>query len=81
MALLFVIPLLWLCGDMSTYGIQYGLDHLSGSIYTNGLLLGCADFTSHIVGVLVSTFCGRKPAIILFWMCAACGCLFYELFG
>ena len=81
MALLLVIPVLWLVGDMSTYGIQYGLDHLDGSIYTNGLLLGCADFCSHIVATLVSTFWGRKPAIILFWFLEASGCFFYELFA
>ena len=79
--LLFVVPCLWMAGDVANYGIQYGLSHLNGSIYTNGLLLGVADFLAQILSGLLSNFWGRKPTILLFWALAAAGCLSYESVG
>ena len=77
-ALLFIVPCLWMAGDVSNYGIQYGLSHLNGTLYTNGLMLGLADFLAQIVSGFLSNFWGRKPTILMFWVLAAIGCLAYE---
>ena len=79
-ALLFVVPLLWIVGDVTLYGILFGLNHLSGDLYLNTLLMGCATFAAQLTGALLSTYVGRKGAIMVFWICALSGCLFYDLF-
>lgn len=80
MALLFVVPILWLAGDITSYGIQYGLNHLEGSLYTNGKLLGVADFLACFSVGLISNCWGRKPAIMIMWFLAALGCILYHFF-
>ena len=76
--LLFIVPLLWLAGDITSYGILYGINHLSGNLYTNGILMGVADFISAVSVGIISNCCGRKIAILLMWAFATVGCLAYS---
>ncbi len=73
-----MIPLLWLAGDVTSYGIQYGINHLSGNLYTNGILLGVADFCACFSVGFISNCWGRKPAILIMWFLAALGCILYS---
>ena len=70
--------MLWLAGDITSYGILYGINHLSGNLYTNGILMGIADFISAVSVGIISNYCGRKIAILLMWGFATVGCLAYS---
>lgn len=68
-----------MAGDVSSYGIQYGLNALSGSIYTNALILGAADTVANILSGFMTNIVGRKPIILTYWAFACLGCVIYQL--
>lgn len=68
-----------MAGDVSSYGIQYGLNSLSGSIYTNALIIGIADTIGQIMSGVLTNIIGRKTMIIIYWFLAAAGCIIYQL--
>lgn len=78
-ALLFIIPVLWMVGDVSSYGIQFGLNKLNGSIYTNAMIIGIADTVAQILSGFLTNVIGRKPVLLTFWLLAALGCIIYQL--
>ena len=64
--------------DIVHYGIGFGLNELSGDIYTNGMLLGAADLISCVSISFLANRIGRKKSILLTWGCATVGCLVYD---
>lgn len=64
--------------DVVHYGIGFGLNELSGDIYTNGMLLGVADLISCTSLSYLANKIGRKKSILLTWGCATVGCLVYD---
>ncbi len=69
---------IWFCVDIVHYGIGFGLNELSGSLYTNGMLIGIADLISCVSVSFLANHIGRKKSILVTWGCATVGCLVYD---
>lgn len=69
---------IWFCVDIVHYGIGFGLNELSGNIYTNGMLLGVADLISCVTISFIANRIGRKKSILITWGSATVGCLVYD---
>lgn len=68
---------LWFAIDIVFFGIGFGINELSGDLYTNGIVMGISDFVSPVpISVLVNTI-GRKKSLLLTWFLATIGCVVY----
>ena len=76
---LIVIPLLWFTVDLTYYGINFGLNHLRGNIYFNGVLSGVAESISYILGGCLASSClGRKYTTVLCYFIGGTACIAYN---
>lgn len=65
--------------DIEFYGISFGLDHLKGNKYANGILVGCSDIVSCTLLGLVADKFGRKKAMLICSATLAVAALLYDL--
>lgn len=68
---------LWFAVDIVFYGIGFGINELSGDLYTNGIILGISDFVSMIFVSFLVNIIGRKKSILLTWFLVSLGCIVY----
>ena len=75
--LIATVMFLWFSVDIVFYGIGFGINELSGDLYTNGIILGISDLVSLIVAAVLVNVIGRKKSILLTWFLAATGSIVY----
>ena len=74
-----VLFILFFIVDIEFYGISFGLDHLRGNKYANGILVGCSDIVSCTLLGLVADKFGRKKAMLICSATLAVSALVYDL--
>lgn len=68
---------LWFAVDIVFYGIGFGINELSGDLYTNGIILGISDFISITSISFLVNIIGRKKSILICWAMVSLGCIVY----
>ncbi len=74
------MPLLWFTVDIVYYGINFGLGHLDGDIYVNGLVSGIAELVGYLISAYLANFLGRKWATTLCYGVGGVACILYTFF-
>lgn len=74
---LLVVPLLWFTVDIVYYGINFGLGHLDGDIYINGLVSGISEVVGYIISAFLANWVGRKWGTTLCYGIGGVGCILY----
>ena len=75
---LFVVPFTWLAVLFITYGINYSIGNLPGSIYINGYTSGPAHTIPYFVTGPMANGLGRKKSMIIGFLIAGLACILFE---